>query len=824
MEALSPEEQSPGRPAQSLPPLPPDALIILPVRDMVLFPGTVLPVTVGRPRSITAAQQAVREQRQVGVLMQRDPEVGEPGPLDMHRFGTVANIVRYITAPDGTHHVVLQGEQRFQITDFLNGWPFLVARVLRIPEPDSRSPEIEARFLHLRSLTVEALELLPQAPAELVQAVQSITSPAALADLAAAYLDVKPEEKQEILETVDVTARMEKVAKLLAQRIEVLRLTAEIGKQTKASLDERQREVLLREQMAAIQRQLGEGEEGKAAEIAELEKAIAAAGMPPEVEEQARKELRRLQRMPEAAGEYGMVRTYLDWLVELPWGLPEESPIDIGEARRILDEDHFGLEKIKRRIIEYLAVRKLAPHGKAPILCFVGPPGVGKTSLGQSIARAMNRKFVRVSLGGVHDEAEIRGHRRTYIGALPGNIIQAIRKAGARNCVMMLDEIDKLGRGIQGDPSAALLEVLDPEQNHTFRDNYLGVPFDLSRVVFIATANMLDTIPGPLRDRMEVISLAGYTAEEKLQIARRYLVRRQMEANGLKPGQAEIDDAAVGEIIRYYTREAGVRNLEREIGKVLRHAAVRIAEGESSGPIRLAAGDLQAILGARQFEDEAAMRTSVPGCATGLAWTPVGGDILFIEATRVAGSGRLILTGQLGDVMRESAQAALSVVKNRAAAFGIDEELFARSDIHIHVPAGAIPKDGPSAGVAMFMALTSLMPERTVRHDTAMTGEISLRGLVLPVGGIKEKVVAAARAGLKRVMLPARNRKDYDDIPEEARRELEFVWLERVDDAVAAALEAAPTGQAAAPARRGTRLEGRARPARDHQGGLAAGR
>jgi len=810
MEALSPEEQSPGRPAQSLPPLPPDALIILPVRDMVLFPGTVLPVTVGRPRSITAAQQAVREQRQVGVLMQRDPEVGEPGPLDMHRFGTVANIVRYITAPDGTHHVVLQGEQRFQITDFLNGWPFLVARVLRIPEPDSRSPEIEARFLHLRSLTVEALELLPQAPAELVQAVQSITSPAALADLAAAYLDVKPEEKQEILETADVTARMEKVARLLAQRIEVLRLTAEIGKQTKASLDERQREVLLREQMAAIQRQLGEGEEGKAAEIAELEKAIVAASMPPEVEDQARKELRRLQRMPEAAGEYGMVRTYLDWLVELPWGLPEESPIDIGEARRILDEDHFGLEKIKRRIIEYLAVRKLAPHGKAPILCFVGPPGVGKTSLGQSIARAMNRKFVRVSLGGVHDEAEIRGHRRTYIGALPGNIIQAIRKAGARNCVMMLDEIDKLGRGIQGDPSAALLEVLDPEQNHTFRDNYLGVPFDLSRVVFIATANMLDTIPGPLRDRMEVISLAGYTAEEKLQIARRYLVRRQMEANGLKPGQAEIDDAAVGEIIRYYTREAGVRNLEREIGKVLRHAAVRIAEGERSGPIRLAAGDLQAILGARQFEDEAAMRTSVPGVATGLAWTPVGGDILFIEATRVAGSGRLILTGQLGDVMRESAQAALSVVKNRAAAFGIDEELFARSDIHIHVPAGAIPKDGPSAGVAMFMALTSLMTERTVRHDTAMTGEISLRGLVLPVGGIKEKVVAAARAGLKRVMMPARNRKDYDDIPEEARRELEFVWLERVDDAVAAALEAAPTGQAA-PEGPDTRPEGCAR-------------
>jgi ATP-dependent Lon protease len=790
MEALSSAEQSEGRSAAPIPPLPPDALIIIPVRSMVLFPGTVLPLTLGRPVSIAAAQQAVREQRQVGILMQRDDETAEPSPLDMHRFGTVANIVRYITAPDGTHHLVCQGEQRFQIIDFLHGWPFMVARVLRIPEPDTRSPEIEARFLHLKAQTIEALELLPQAPQELVNAIQSIASPAALADIAAAYMDVKPEEKQEILETIDVTARMEKVSTMLAHRIEVLRLSAEIGKQTKASLDERQREVLLREQMAAIQRQLGEGEEGKAAEIAELEQAIAKAGMPKEVEDQARKELRRLQRMPEAAAEYGMVRTYLDWLVELPWHLLEETPIDIVEARRILDEDHYGLEKIKRRIIEYLAVRKLSPHGKAPILCFVGPPGVGKTSLGQSIARAMNRKFVRVSLGGVHDEAEIRGHRRTYIGALPGNIIQAIRKAGARNCVMMLDEIDKLGRGIQGDPSAALLEVLDPEQNNTFRDNYLGVPFDLSRVVFITTANLLDTVPGPLRDRMEVISLAGYTAEEKLEIARRYLLRRQMEANGLQPGQVEIDDQALRDIIQRYTREAGVRNLEREIGRVLRHAAVRIAEGQS-GPIRVGADDLAAILGAPQFENEAAMRTSVPGVATGLAWTPAGGDILFIEATRIPGSGKLILTGQLGDVMRESAQAALSIVKNRAGSLGIDETRFEKSDIHIHVPAGAIPKDGPSAGVAMFMALVSLMTERTVRSDTAMTGEISLRGLVLPVGGIKEKVVAAARAGIRRVMLPARNRKDYEEIPEQARKELEFIWLERVDDPVAAALEAA---------------------------------
>jgi ATP-dependent Lon protease len=777
-----------GSGATTLPPLPPDALIIVPVRNTVLFPNLVLPITLGRPKSIAAAQQAVRDQRQVGILLQRDADVSEPTPLDMHRMGTLANIVRYITAPDGSHHLVCQGEQRFQVVEYLNGWPFFVARVLQIPEPEATSPEVEARFVNLKAQTLEAVGLLPQAPPDLLAAIQAIEGPSALADLAVAYMDVKPEEKQEILETIDISARIDKVSRLLGHRIEVLRLSQEIGRQTKTALDERQREVLLREQMAAIQRQLGEGEEGKAAEMAELDKAIANAGMPKEVEDQARKELRRLQRMPEAAGEYGMVRTYLDWLIELPWKLPEEKPIDIAEARRILDEDHYDLDKIKRRIIEYLAVRKLAPQGKAPILCFVGPPGVGKTSLGQSIARAMGRKFVRVSLGGVHDEAEIRGHRRTYIGALPGNIIQAIRKTGSRDCVMMLDEIDKLGAGVQGDPGAALLEVLDPEQNNTFRDNYLAVPFDLSRVVFITTANMLDTIPGPLRDRMEIISLAGYTGAEKLEIAHRYLLRRQLEANGLKDGQVEIGDDVLREIIANYTREAGVRNLERQIGQTLRNAAVRIAEG-SAGPIRIAREDLAAILGPPRFESEMAMRTSVPGVATGLAWTPVGGDILFIEATRIPGGGRLILTGQLGDVMKESAQAALSIVKNRAAALGIDAARFEKSDIHVHVPAGAIPKDGPSAGVAMFMALVSLMTDRTIRSDTAMTGEISLRGLVLPVGGIKEKVVAAHSAGIKRVMLPARNRRDYEDIPDVARREMEFIWLERVEDAVASALE-----------------------------------
>jgi len=798
---LDAAEKEPGtRQGAPNPPLPADAIAIIPVREVTLFPGVVLPVTVGRQRSIAAAQSAVREQRQVGILMQRDRSTNEPQPIDLHRVGTIANVVRYVTGPDGAHHLVCQGDERFQAIEFLSGWPFLVARIQRIAEPEERTPEIEARFLNLQQQAIEALELLPQAPPEMIVAVQGVRSPGALADLASAYMDMKPEEKQEILETIDVSARMDKVSRLLAHRIEVLRLSQEIARQTKTALDERQREVLLREQMAAIQRQLGEGEQSKAQDVAELSEAIAKAGMPKEVEEQARKELRRLERMPEAAAEYGMTRTYLDWLIELPWALPEEQPIDIVAARKILDEDHYGLEKIKRRIVEFLAVRKLAPHGKAPILCFVGPPGVGKTSLGQSIARAMNRKFVRVSLGGVHDEAEIRGHRRTYIGALPGNIIQAIRKAGARNCVMMLDEIDKLGSGIHGDPRAALLEVLDPEQNATFRDNYLAVPFDLSRIVFITTANVLDSVPGPLRDRMEVIALSGYAAEEKFNIARRYLVARQLEANGLRPEQVEIADEALREIIGHYTHEAGVRNLEREIGKALRHAAVRIAEGQP-GPIRITRDDLVGVLGAPQFESEVAMRTSVPGVATGLAWTPVGGDILFIEATRASGNGRLILTGQLGEVMRESAQAALSIVKNRATSLGVDEKIFEKSDIHIHVPAGAIPKDGPSAGVAMFIALASLMTERAVRSDTAMTGEISLRGLVLPVGGIKEKLAAAARAGLKRVLLPARNKKDLEELSEETRKALELVWLEHVEDAVAAALEEAPTAAISASAK-----------------------
>ncbi|TVR81020.1 MAG: endopeptidase La [Rhodospirillales bacterium] len=767
--------------------LPADALIILPVRNVVLFPTVILPLSVGRQSSIAAAQEAARNDRPLGVVLQRDGGVEAPGPDDLHQIGTEANVLRYLTAPDGSHHVVCQGTRRFRIVEFLDGYPFLAARVAVHEDPESDFPaEVEARGHLLRQQAQEALQLLPQAPTEVAAAIQSISSPAVLADVVASVMDTPPAEKQDVLETFDLIKRLDKVLEALRRRISVMRISREIGEQTKETMDERQREYILREQLRTIQKQLGEVDE-KAAEVEEISEAITKAKMSEEAEQQARKELKRLERMPEAAAEYSMVRTYLDWLTELPWSVTSAAEVDIAEARRILDEDHYGLEKVKRRILEFLAVRKLSPEGKSPILCFVGPPGVGKTSLGQSIARATGRKFVRASLGGVHDEAEIRGHRRTYIGALPGTIIQSIRKAGTRDCVFMLDEMDKLGASFHGDPSSALLEVLDPEQNATFRDNYLAVPFDLSKVFFIGTANVLDAIPGPLRDRMEVIELPGYTEDEKLEIAKRYLVRRQLTANGIPAGQCEISEDALRAIIRDYTREAGCRNLEREIGGVFRRVAMRIAEGET-GTVHIDSEDLPAILGPRRFENEVAMRTSVPGVATGLAWTPTGGDILFIEATRIPGTGKLILTGHLGDVMKESAQAALSLVKSRAGALGVDPELFEKSDIHVHVPAGAIPKDGPSAGVAMAVALMSLLSDKPIRSDVAMTGEISLRGLVLPVGGIKEKVVAAARAGLKQVILPARNRKDLDDVPKDARRLVDFVWVDDVDQAAGAAL------------------------------------
>ncbi|MDD5271774.1 MAG: endopeptidase La [Methylovulum sp.] len=779
--AATPQETLPPCPA-----IPDDALIILPMRGTVLFPQNVSPLVIGRKASVVAVQQAVHSERPVGLLMQLHDQDEELGPDDLHKVGTVVEVLRYLTAPDDSHHIVCQGIQRFRAREFLSGYPFLVARIERYEEPETSSKDVEARIITLKQTALDVLAQTRQAPNELVNAIQSISSASTLADLIGSYLIAKPEEKQELLALFDIRGRIDKLLELLNYRIEVLKLSNKINEQTQETMGKHQREFVLREQMKAIQKELGE-EEGVGAEIEEISKAIGNANMPEEAEKQARKELGRLQHITDASGEYSMIRTYLDWLTELPWSVASPTVIDIGKARAILNEDHYGLDKIKQRILEFLAVRKLNPNGKSPILCFVGPPGVGKTSLGRSIARATGREFVHASLGGLHDEAEIRGHRRTYIGALPGNIIQAIRKAGTNNPVFMLDEMDKIGAGFQGDPSSALLEVLDPEQNSSFRDNYLAVAFDLSHVMFIGTANVLDSIPIPLRDRMEIIELTGYTSDEKAQIARHYLVQRQLDNNGLTAGQCTISDEAILLIIQDYTREAGCRNLEREIGAVFRHVAMRIAEGLAVNA-HIEARNIADILGSKKFDSDVAMRTSVPGVATGLAWTPVGGDILFIEAACVPGSGKLILTGQLGEVMKESAQAALSLVKSRAHALGLNQEKFEKNDIHVHVPAGAIPKDGPSAGVAMFTALYSAFSERVVQNDVAMTGEISLRGLVLPVGGIKEKVIAAARAGIKMVMLPLRNQKDFDDIPEAVRNQLQFVWLEKVDDVLNVAI------------------------------------
>jgi ATP-dependent Lon protease len=765
-----------------------DVLIILP-SSSVLFPGVVLPIAIDGEAALAAAQEAVRTQRRVGLLLQQ-PE-HEP-----HRVGTAATIVRFITAPDGSHHLIAQGEERFTVLDYVSREPFPVARIEVHKEPTSLDREIEARGINLRDKALEAVQLLPQAPGELVNAIRSIESIPALADMVASFMDLKAAEKQEILATFDLTARLDRVLALLGRRIEVLKVSRQIDERTREAFDERQKEAVLRERLRQIQKELGETD-SSSGEIEELKQSVKDAGMPPEVLEQAQRELKRLERMPDSAAEYSMTRTYLDWLLAMPWSKVDPETVDIEHARAVLDQDHFGLEKVKRRILEFLAVRKLNPEGRSPILCFVGPPGVGKTSLGQSIARAIGLKFGRVSLGGVHDEAEIRGHRRTYIGSLPGNIAQAVRKAGRRNPVLMLDEVDKLSASYQGDPFSALLEVLDPEQNNSFRDNYLAVPFDLSKVLFIGTANVLDAIPAPLRDRMEIIELTGYTEEEKLEIAQRYLLARQLQANGLSAAQVQVSEEALRRVIVDYTREAGVRSLERQIGALLRNAAVTIASGGAQS-VAIGADEVARILGAARYESDVALRTSTPGVATGLAWTPAGGDILFVESSRVRGSGKLILTGQLGEVMKESAQAAVTWVKSQAARLRIDPAALDNSDLHIHVPAGAIPKDGPSAGVAIATSLASLLSQRTVRADVAMTGEISLRGVVMPIGGVKEKCVAAARAGIRTVILPARNRRDLDDIPESVRAKLEFVWAEKIDDVLARALEDAPPQRAAA--------------------------
>jgi ATP-dependent Lon protease len=751
--------------------IPEGAMVIIPLRNRVLFPSMIMPVMVRRPERLHAVEETVRQQLSIGFVTQRDPNIDVPQPKDLYEVGTAADVLRMYTLPDGQRQILVQGRRRFEIGEFLETDPLLIARVTMVEEKAPQTKEFEARILHLRQEAARALSLFPEPMNELRSMIERIDDPLSVIDVIASTLDLPSAEKQEILAILDPETRAQKVSEKLARQIELLELSRKIGDETKE----------------AIQKELGE-DDGKGSEVEELRKKLYEAKMPPEVEKEALKELARFERIPEMAAEHSLLRTYFDWLLELPWSVSTKEEIDLPKAREILDTDHYGLEKVKKRIIEFLAVRKLMPDGKSPILCLVGPPGVGKTSLGQSIARAMNRKFVRQSLGGVHDEADIRGHRRTYIGALPGNIIQGIRKAGSKNPVFMLDEVDKLSASFHGDPSAALLEVLDPAQNATFQDHYIALPFDLSQVLFIATANVLDTVPGPLRDRMEILELPGYTEDEKLAIAKGYLVPRQISENGLKPGEIAFTDEAIREIIRSYTREAGVRQLERQLGAVCRSIATRVADGFQEA-ITVHKESLATYLGPQRFFNEIALRTSLPGVATGLAWTPFGGDILFIEATKMAGDGKLLLTGQLGNVMKESAQAALSLVKSRAETLGIDPDIFKKNDLHIHIPAGAIPKDGPSAGVTLFVALVSLLTGRRISKDVAMTGEISLRGLVLPVGGIKEKMLAARRAGISCVLLPELNRRDLEEIPVAGREGIRFEFLKTADEALQLALE-----------------------------------
>lgn len=773
--------------------IPAGALVIIPLRNRVLYPSVTMPFMVRRPARQRAVDETVRQKVPIGFVCQRDPSIEVPQLKDLYGIGTAADVLRMFVDRDGERHIIVQGRRRFQIGEFLQTDPVLIARIAMVEEQIPGTKDFEARILRLRQEAGRALSLFRDPMHELRLMIEGIEDPLAVIDLTASILDVPIAEKQEILALLEPEARAQKVSEKLARQIELMELSRKIGAEANESVGKSQRQYFLREQLKAIQNELSE-EDGEQVEAEELRRKIEEAKMPPDIERESLKQLSRLERIPEISPEHSLMRTYIDWLVELPWSIFTIEGIDLPKAREILDADHHGLEKVKKRIIEFLAVRKLLPHGKSPILCLVGPPGVGKTSLGQSIARAMNRKFVRQSLGGVHDEADIRGHRRTYIGALPGNIIQGIRKAGSRNPVFMLDEVDKLSASYHGNPSAALLEVLDPSQNATFQDHYLAVPFDLSQVLFIATANTLDTVPGPLRDRMEILELPGYIEDEKLAIAKVYLVPRQISENGLNLGAITFTDDAILGLIRTYTRESGVRQLERELAAICRSVATRVADGveEMTSVNR---ESLDTYLGPQKFFNEIALRTSLPGVATGLAWTPFGGDILFIEATKMRGSGKLLLTGQLGAVMKESAQAALSLVKSGAETHGVDPDLFRKNDLHIHIPAGAIPKDGPSAGITLFVALVSLLTGRRISKDVAMTGEISLRGLVLPVGGIKEKVLAAKRAGISCVLLPEYNRRDLEEIPPSGRAGIRFEFLKTADEALRLALEPeAPAG------------------------------
>jgi ATP-dependent Lon protease len=767
----------------------PDALPVLPLRDTVTFPEALTPLAVGQERSIKLVDDVLGANRMLAMVAARDPENEEPGPKDLHEVGVVGVVARMLKVPDGTLRVLVQGTQRVRLGPYVAEQPYLVARISELPDISEDGPELEALTRNVQRTFSEIIEQIPYLPEELQMAVANLDDPAALAHLIAGTLRISTEEKQELLEEVEVVARLRHLSQILARELEVVQLGTQIQTQVQSEIDKGQREFFLRQQMKAIQDELGEGDEQQA-EVNELRENIEAAKLPEHAQKAADRELSRLEKLPPAAAEHGVIRTYLEWLTELPWAAESEDNLDIAHARKVLDADHYDLEKVKDRILEYLAVRKLKPDSPGPILCFVGPPGVGKTSLGRSIAKALGREFERISVGGVRDEAEIRGHRRTYIGALPGAIVRALRDAGSRNPVFMIDEIDKMGADFRGDPASAMLEVLDPAQNDSFRDHYLDLEFDLSEVMFIATANVLDTIPGPLQDRMETIELAGYTLEEKKHIARRYLVPRQIDANGLRPSQIEFGDPALVAIIEEYTREAGVRGLERQIGTICRKVARGVAEGKGKGKVKVSGKRARELLGRRRVFAEQRRRTKVPGVSTGLAWTPTGGDVLFIEATSMPGSGQLTITGQLGDVMRESAQAALSYVRGhwREIAPKLGEEWFAKHDIHVHVPAGAVPKDGPSAGVAMTVALSSLISGRHVRNDVAMTGEVTLTGQVLPIGGLKEKSLAAQRAGIKRVLVPERNEGDVAEIPEHERSELEFVYVDEVSKAIEAAL------------------------------------
>ena len=771
----------------------PAALPVLPLRDMVTYPGTLTPLAVGQERSIKLIDDVLSGDRGLVMAASKDPELDEPGPEDVEAVGVAGVVARMLKVPDGTIRILVQGTKRVRLGRFVATKPYLVATVEEMPDVVEPGPELEALTRNVQRTFSEIIEEIPYLPEELQLAVTNVDDPSALAHLIAGALRIPSAEKQEILEQVDVGKRLRRLSEILARELEVIQLGTRIQSEVQEGMEKGQREYYLREQLRAIQAELGEGDEQQA-EITELRERIEAANLPEQARKAADRELNRLERLPPAAAEYGVIRTYMDWLLELPWNERTTDDLDVEHAREVLDDDHYDLEQIKDRILEYLAVRKLRPESSGPILCFVGPPGVGKTSLGRSIARALGRSFERISLGGVRDEAEIRGHRRTYVGAMPGTIVRALRDAGSRNPVFMIDEIDKMGADFRGDPASAMLEVLDPAQNDSFRDHYLDLDFDLSEVIFIATANVLDPVPAPLRDRMEVIQLSGYTVDEKLHIARRYLVPRQVTENGLKASQAAFSDAALRAIIEEYTREAGVRNLERQIGSVCRKLARRIAEGGSTGRTSVSAKLARELLGRRLFFSEARRRTRRPGVATGLAWTPVGGEVLFIEATAMPGSGKLTIPGQLGEVMRESAQAALSLLRGDAAEFlpdleGDPAKWFAEHDIHLHVPAGAVPKDGPSAGVAMLTALTSLLSGRPVRNDVAMTGEITLTGEVLPVGGLKEKSLAAQRAGIKRVIVPDRNEGEIDEIPTAELGDLEFVYVSEATAALGAALE-----------------------------------